>query len=246
MFSQHVMPYRPNRPPAPSFGDAPPEQVAWWPSVGRMWTTAIVERIAGRHRLVRRLMAVVHTDIVSHAIDAFPTRDGYQFLEFLRAAMASGPDVPSPKPVEKFLGSPPATLAFVQAPKPFPASFATDTYFAVTAFEFTNEAGQKRFGRYRIIPEAGNSYLTDQEVAGISPNYHFDEIAARGGHHQHRPDRVRSGHRQGARQGRPDRLHRPSRVSSDRRQVAHHHQGLSRRAGLPGGIITSIFGILEM
>lgn len=60
----------------------------------------------------------VHTDIVSHAIDAFPTRDGYQFLEFLRAAMASGPDVPSPKPVEKFLGSHPATLAFVQAPKP--------------------------------------------------------------------------------------------------------------------------------
>ena len=67
MFSQHVMPYRPNRPPAPSFGDAPPEQVAWWPSVGRMWTTAIVERIAGRHRLVRRLMAVVHTDIVSYS-----------------------------------------------------------------------------------------------------------------------------------------------------------------------------------
>ncbi len=66
-----------------------------------------------------------HTDIVSHSIDAFPTRDGQQFLEFLRAVAASGPDVPSPKPVEQFLGSYPAALAFVQAPMPFPESFST-------------------------------------------------------------------------------------------------------------------------
>lgn len=121
----------------------------------------------------------VHTDIVSHSTDGFPTRDGYQFIEFLRAAVASGADVPSPKPIEKFLGSHPAALAFVQAPKPFPTSFATDSYFGVTAFAFTDEAGQKKFGRYRIIPEAGNSYLSDAQVAAISPNYHFDEIARR-------------------------------------------------------------------
>ena len=121
----------------------------------------------------------VHTDIVSHSIDAFPTRDGYEFLEFLRAAMASGADVPSPKPVEKFLGAHPAALAFVQAPKPFPTSFATDTYFGVTAFEFANGSGQKKFGRYRIVPEAGNSYLSSEQVAAIAPNYHFEEIAKR-------------------------------------------------------------------
>ena len=34
----------------------------------------------------------LHTDIVSHSTDGFPTRDGYQFLEFLRAIAASGPD----------------------------------------------------------------------------------------------------------------------------------------------------------
>jgi catalase len=121
----------------------------------------------------------VHTDIVSHSTDGFPTRDGYQFLEFLRAAAASGPDVPSPKPVEVFLGATPSALAFVQAPKPFPVSFATDTYYGVTAFEFTNAAGEKKFGRYRIVPEAGNSYLTDEQVAGLSPNYHYDEIDER-------------------------------------------------------------------
>ena len=121
----------------------------------------------------------VHTDIVSHAANGFPTRDGYEFLEFLRAATASGPDVPSPKPIEVFLGSHPAALAFVQTPKPFPTSLASDTYYGVTAFAFTNPSGQKKFGRYRIIPEEGNHYLTEAQVALIGENYHFDEISER-------------------------------------------------------------------
>src|SRR5580698_3598090 len=103
----------------------------------------------------------VHTDIVAHSTDGFPTHDGKEFLEFLEAIAASGPDVPSPKPVEVFLGSHPAALAFVQAPKPFPVSFATDTYFGVTAYAFTNADGKTTFGRYRIVPEGGNEFLAD-------------------------------------------------------------------------------------
>jgi catalase len=121
----------------------------------------------------------VHTDIVSHSVDAFPTRDGYQFLEFLKAAAASGPDVPSPKPVEQFLGSHPAALAFVQAPKPFPVSLAQQTYYAVTAFAFTNASGVTKFGRYRIVPELGNKYFADAEAAALSQDYHFDELLNR-------------------------------------------------------------------
>jgi catalase len=120
-----------------------------------------------------------HTDIVSHSTDGFPTRDGYEFLEFLRAAMASGADVPSPKPIEQFLGAHPAALAFVQAPKPFPSSLARQTYFAVTAFAFTSTDGVTRNGRYRIVPVEGNDYLTDEQVAAIPANYHFDELAER-------------------------------------------------------------------
>jgi len=123
----------------------------------------------------------VHTDIVSHSTDGFPTRDGKEFLEFLKAAAASGPDVPSPKPIEQFLGEHPAALAFVKAPKPFPSSLARQTYFGVTAFEFENAEKQKKFGRYRIVPELGNDYLKDEEVSRLSPNYHFDEIAERAG-----------------------------------------------------------------
>jgi catalase len=121
----------------------------------------------------------VHTDIVAHSTNGFPARDGYEFLELLRAAAASGPDVRSPKPVEKFIASHPAALKFVQAPKPFPSSLSRETFFAVTAFEFTNGEGKTRFGRYRILPELGNDYLTDEQVKALSPNYHFDEIAER-------------------------------------------------------------------
>jgi catalase len=118
----------------------------------------------------------VHTDIVSHSTDGFPTRDGKEFLEFLKAVAASGPDVPQPKPIEVFLGSHPAALAFVQAPKPFPSSFARQTYFGVTAFAFTNASEKKRFGRYRIVPEQGNDFLSDEAVAKLPADYHFEKI----------------------------------------------------------------------
>lgn len=121
----------------------------------------------------------VHTDIVSHSTDGFPTRDGQDFLELLRAAAASGPDVPSPRPIEQFLGTHPAALAFVQTPKPFPSSLARDSYFAVVAYSFTNAAGETRFGRYRILPESGNDFLNEDQVAQLKENYHYDELAER-------------------------------------------------------------------
>jgi catalase len=121
----------------------------------------------------------VHTDIVSHSTDGFPTRDGYEFLEFLKAAATSGPEVPSPKPIENFLASHPAALRFVQTPKPFPSSLARDTYFAVTAFHFTNAQGESRYGRYRIMPEAGNDYLTEVKLPNVRENFHYEELEHR-------------------------------------------------------------------
>jgi catalase len=121
----------------------------------------------------------VHTDIVSHSTNGFPARDGYEFLEFLKAATASGPNVPSPRPIELFLGSHPAALRFVQAPKPFPTSLAREAFFAVTAFAFTNAAGETRFGRYRILPEQGTDFFADADGATLAQNYHYDEIRQR-------------------------------------------------------------------
>jgi catalase len=121
----------------------------------------------------------VHTDIVSHSTDGFPTRTGQEFLEFLRALAASDPSKPHPTPIEAFLGSHPKALAFVQTPKPSPASFAREAYFGVTALRFTNKEGVSRYGRYRIVPEAGVEHLDDEAVKTKGANFLYDELPAR-------------------------------------------------------------------
>jgi len=121
----------------------------------------------------------VHTDIIGHSTDGFPTRTGQEFLEFLRAAAASAQSKASPSPIEAFLGKHPAALAFVQTPKPSPASFAKEAYFGVTAMRFINAAGTARYGRYRISPAAGIEHLTGEAAKGKDTNYLFDELAKR-------------------------------------------------------------------
>jgi catalase len=125
----------------------------------------------------------VHTDIVSHSTDGFPTRTGGEFLEFLKALastdLSKAPDPANPSPLMIFLGGHPAALKFVQTPKPAPSSFARETYFGVTAMKFTNKDGVSRFGRYRIVPEAGNEHLDDASAAAKGANYLFEELAER-------------------------------------------------------------------
>jgi catalase len=121
----------------------------------------------------------VHTDIVAHSTDGFPTHTGAEFLEFLKALASSDPANLAGSPLEAYLGSHPPALKYVQAPKPFPVSFAQESYFGVTAMEFTNAAGKSRFGRYRIAPDAGNAYLDDAAAKAKDGNYLFTELAER-------------------------------------------------------------------
>jgi len=121
----------------------------------------------------------VHTDIIAHSTDGFPTRTGQEFLEFLRAVASSNVSKLSGSPLEAFLGSHPKALAYVQTPKPAPSSFAREQFFGVTAMRFTNQAGKSRYGRYRIVPEAGVDHLSDAVTAGKTANFLFDEIAER-------------------------------------------------------------------
>jgi len=121
----------------------------------------------------------VHTDIVSHSTDGFPTHTGQEFLEFLRALAATDLSHIPGSPLEAFLGSHPKALAFVQTPKPTPSSFARETYFGVTAMRFTNKDGVSRYGRYRIIPEAGNDHLDDATAAAKGAEFLFDELEER-------------------------------------------------------------------
>jgi catalase len=121
----------------------------------------------------------VHTDIIGHSVDAFPVRTAEGLVEFLNAVIATDPAGPHPNAIEKFLGAHPTAATFVQIPKPIPTSFAKESFFAVSAFTFTNADGMSRYGRYRVLPAAGNEYLDDAAAGARSPNFLFDEIKER-------------------------------------------------------------------
>src|SRR6202008_461962 len=93
----------------------------------------------------------VHTDIVAHSTNGFPVRSGEEFLEFLRAAAAAGTGKPE----------------------------ALGGFFAVTSFRFTNAQGVSRHGRFRIRPEEGAEYLSDEQAAAKSADFLFEEIGPR-------------------------------------------------------------------
>jgi catalase len=119
------------------------------------------------------------TDIVSNAFNGFSVATGEDFLAFLRAVAATGKDAPKPTPLEKFLAAHPKAMKVVTAPKPTPASFATEPYFGVNAFLFTNSEGEARYGRYQFRPEAGSKFLTAEEAAKKPANFLVDELGDR-------------------------------------------------------------------
>jgi len=120
-----------------------------------------------------------HTDILAHSVNGFPARTAEELVEFLRAVHATGPGAGHPTPIESFLGAHPAALKFVQAPKPYPVSFVTETYYAVSAYRFTSADGKVQYGRYRIHPAGSGAYLDNTPAARKAPNYLFDEIRQR-------------------------------------------------------------------
>ena len=121
----------------------------------------------------------VHTDIIGHSVDNFPARTAEGLVEFLKAVIATDPKGPHPNAIEQFLGAHPAAMRFVQIPKPVPTSFARESFFAVSAFKFTNADGVSRYGRYRVLPVAGNEYLGETEAAARGANFLFDDIKDR-------------------------------------------------------------------
>jgi catalase len=121
----------------------------------------------------------IHTDIIGHSVDGFPTRTAEEFVELLRAIHASSPGVAKPTPLEAFLAAHPAALEFVQTPKPLPVSFFRESFYAVNAYHFVNKDGVARYGRYRIRPDGANQYLDAAAGAKQAPNFLFDDAKAR-------------------------------------------------------------------
>ncbi len=92
----------------------------------------------------------------------------------IRFSNAGGvPDAP-----DTLLSTHPAALAFVTAPRPVAVSYGTQPFFGVNAFKFTNAQGTSKFGRYRIVPESGPAYVSDEEAAKRPPNALADNLRA--------------------------------------------------------------------
>src|ERR1700730_10727568 len=138
------------------------------PSIGGVRGMAIKFRLSDRGE----------ADMVCISANGFPVGTGEDFLALLQAVGASGPDVAKPTPVEKFLSAHPAALAFVTTPRPVAVSYATQPFFGVNAFKFTNAQGTSKFGRYRIVPESGPAYVSDEEAAKRPPNALADNLRA--------------------------------------------------------------------
>lgn len=120
-----------------------------------------------------------YTDIVSISVNGFPAATPEDFLGLLNAVAASGPNTAKPSPIEQYLDSHPAAFKFVTTPKPAPVSFATQAFYGVNAFQFTNAKGESHYGRYQIMPLAGQQSLSAEQASKSTPNYLMDELPAR-------------------------------------------------------------------
>jgi catalase len=119
------------------------------------------------------------TDIVSISHNGFVVGTGEDFLAFLKAVAASGPEAPHPNPVEVFLGSHPSAAKFVMENQIRPKSYATVAYFGNNAFVFVDGQGKKQPVRYQIVPVAGLANLDSAAAAKESENYLRDDLERR-------------------------------------------------------------------
>src|SRR5438093_1054992 len=83
-------------------------------------------------------------EIAANGLNGFLAGTPADFVGFFAAIAATKPDSPKPTPVEQFLGSHPATLAWVMQPNPAPVSFATQAFFGNNAFVFVGETGKRQ------------------------------------------------------------------------------------------------------
>jgi catalase len=119
------------------------------------------------------------TDIVSISHNGFVVGTGEDFLAFLQAIAASGPDASHPSPIESFMGSHPRAAKFASEVGVAPKSYATAAYFGNNAFVFVDGSGKKQVTRYQIVPVAGVANLDSASAAKAGPNYLQEEIQHR-------------------------------------------------------------------
>jgi catalase len=111
-----------------------------------------------------------HRDFITATFD--------EFAVFLRALGATHADTPHPAPVEQFLATHPHAKTFLET-RTYPASYAQGAYYGVNSAKFTNAKGVSKFVRYRLVPRAGEQYLSPDARKAKGGSYLEDEIVQR-------------------------------------------------------------------
>ncbi|AWN51058.1 catalase family peroxidase [Methylobacterium sp. 17Sr1-1] len=104
-----------------------------------------------------------------------------QMLGFLQVRAPGADGKPNQEAIAAFAKANPETTrqaAFV-AGRPLPRSYAGVTYWGVHTFTGVNAAGQAVPFKFRIVPEAGEIALSDEEAKGKPPQFLNAELADR-------------------------------------------------------------------
>jgi catalase len=117
-----------------------------------------------------------YTDIVANSHNGFFVGNGEDFLALLKAIAGTNAKSSHPSPIEAFLGTHPAALKVVLDSKAAAKSFENLDFYGNNAFIFVDAAGNKRAGRYQIIPVAGVVKLDSAAAAKKTPDYMFDDL----------------------------------------------------------------------
>jgi catalase len=120
---------------------------------------------------------------VSLTIPVFFVRTPEDFLAFLRARKPDeGSKEPNMERLGAFLGEHAETAEAIQLIVPSlvpPASYATCAFNSLHAFELVNEAGERRWVRYRFVPESGEQLLPEDQFETVSRDYLQEELRGR-------------------------------------------------------------------
>jgi catalase len=121
------------------------------------------------------------TDMVGLSLPCFFVRTPEEFLEFTRARK---PDPETGQPdmevLGAFLGAHPEAGPAIQAAVTagVPAGYDRIAYNSIHSFRYVDGAGNGRFGRWRMIPEAGEATVEPEAVPDLAPDFLQEEVQA--------------------------------------------------------------------
>jgi len=121
------------------------------------------------------------TDLVAENAPVHFARTLDQMLSFLKVRAPRADGTPDSEKVQAFSAANPETLnqAKFVAARPLPGSFAGVAYWAVHSFPATNAAGATRYIKFKLVPEAGEISLSEDEAKTKAADFLRADLEAR-------------------------------------------------------------------